>query len=94
MAVASVLGLVMLSVALQSCPDQLCLPEEREHLHHPQVCRSWGPPDVLFHAGFRSQFAMKFLDPSFVPITNSLTQELQEKPAKWVFNRTAFARQR
>lgn len=42
----------------------------------------------------RSQFALKFLDPSFVPITNSLTQELQEKPSKWAFNRTAFAHQR
>uniref|UniRef100_A0A8B9GDL9 ST8 alpha-N-acetyl-neuraminide alpha-2,8-sialyltransferase 3 n=1 Tax=Amazona collaria TaxID=241587 RepID=A0A8B9GDL9_9PSIT len=42
----------------------------------------------------RSQFALKFLDPSFVPITNSLSQELQEKPPKWVFNRTAFAQQR
>ena len=42
----------------------------------------------------RSQFALKFLDPSFVPITNSLTHELQEKPSKWAFNRTAFAHQR
>lgn len=42
----------------------------------------------------RSQFALKFLDPSFVPITNSLTQELQEKPSKWTFNRTAFLHQR
>uniref|UniRef100_A0A8C0V6Y4 ST8 alpha-N-acetyl-neuraminide alpha-2,8-sialyltransferase 3 n=30 Tax=Passeriformes TaxID=9126 RepID=A0A8C0V6Y4_CYACU len=42
----------------------------------------------------RSQFALKFLDPSFVPITNSLGQELQDKPSKWVFNRSAFAHQR
>ncbi|XP_015471246.1 sia-alpha-2,3-Gal-beta-1,4-GlcNAc-R:alpha 2,8-sialyltransferase [Parus major] len=42
----------------------------------------------------RSQFALKFLDPSFVPITNSLGQELQDKPSKWVFNRSAFAQQR
>ncbi|XP_014795237.1 PREDICTED: sia-alpha-2,3-Gal-beta-1,4-GlcNAc-R:alpha 2,8-sialyltransferase [Calidris pugnax] len=42
----------------------------------------------------RSQFALKFLDPSFVPITNSLGQELQEKPSRWAFNRTAFAHQR
>ncbi|CAJ0944817.1 unnamed protein product [Ranitomeya imitator] len=49
---------------------------------------------IILFCTARSQFAMKFLDPSFVPITNSLTQELQEKPAKWVFNRTAFARQR
>ncbi|KFV72916.1 Sia-alpha-2,3-Gal-beta-1,4-GlcNAc-R:alpha 2,8-sialyltransferase, partial [Dryobates pubescens] len=42
----------------------------------------------------RSQLALKFLDPSFVPITNSLSQELQEKPSRWTFNRTAFAQQR
>lgn len=42
----------------------------------------------------RSQFALKFLNPSFVPITNSLTHELQEKPSKWTFNRTAFLHQR
>ncbi|XP_014166287.1 sia-alpha-2,3-Gal-beta-1,4-GlcNAc-R:alpha 2,8-sialyltransferase [Geospiza fortis] len=42
----------------------------------------------------RSQFALKFLDPSFVPLTNSLGQELQDKPSKWVFNRSAFAHQR
>lgn len=42
----------------------------------------------------RSQFALKLLNPSFVPITNSLTHELQEKPSKWTFNRTAFLHQR
>uniref|UniRef100_U3KAX6 ST8 alpha-N-acetyl-neuraminide alpha-2,8-sialyltransferase 3 n=3 Tax=Passeriformes TaxID=9126 RepID=U3KAX6_FICAL len=42
----------------------------------------------------RSQFALKFLDPSFVPLTNSLGQELQDKPSKWAFNRSAFAHQR
>ncbi|XP_008049602.2 sia-alpha-2,3-Gal-beta-1,4-GlcNAc-R:alpha 2,8-sialyltransferase [Carlito syrichta] len=55
-------------------------------------CGTWRKP----HPGRRaeSQFALKFLDPSFVPITNSLTQELQEKPSKWTFNRTAFLHQR
>ncbi|XP_069483136.1 alpha-N-acetylneuraminate alpha-2,8-sialyltransferase ST8SIA3 isoform X3 [Ambystoma mexicanum] len=75
--VASVLGLVMLSVALLilSLISYVSLKK-----------------DNIFTTP-RSQFALKFLDPSFVPITNSLTQELQEKPT-WVFNRTAFLRQR
>uniref|UniRef100_A0A8D0MW07 ST8 alpha-N-acetyl-neuraminide alpha-2,8-sialyltransferase 3 n=1 Tax=Sus scrofa TaxID=9823 RepID=A0A8D0MW07_PIG len=41
----------------------------------------------------RSQFALKFLDPSFVPFPHSLTHELQDRP-KWTFNRTAFLHQR
>ncbi|KAG8131226.1 hypothetical protein E2320_017752, partial [Naja naja] len=41
-----------------------------------------------------SQFALKFLDPSFVPNTNSLNQEVQDKSPKWTFNRTAFLQQR
>lgn len=42
----------------------------------------------------RSQFAMNFLDPSFIPLTNALNEELQGKPSKWKFNRTAFYQQR
>ena len=42
----------------------------------------------------RSQFAMNFLDPSFIPLTNALNEELQGKPSKWKFNRTAFYLQR
>ncbi|XP_064164524.1 sia-alpha-2,3-Gal-beta-1,4-GlcNAc-R:alpha 2,8-sialyltransferase isoform X2 [Anguilla rostrata] len=42
----------------------------------------------------RSQLAMKVLDPSFLPLTNALNEELQEKSAKWKFNRTAFIQQR
>ncbi|EMP26694.1 Sia-alpha-2,3-Gal-beta-1,4-GlcNAc-R:alpha 2,8-sialyltransferase [Chelonia mydas] len=60
----------------------------------PRYASSGVPRMYMFHAGFRSQFALKFLDPSFVPITNSLTHELQEKPSKWTFNRTAFLHQR
>lgn len=42
----------------------------------------------------RSQFAMNFLDPSFIPLTNALNEELQGKPYKWKFNKTAFYQQR
>ncbi|NXP75040.1 SIA8C sialyltransferase, partial [Ramphastos sulfuratus] len=58
----------------------------------PRCAHPRAPPCA--HAPGRSQLALKFLDPSFVPITNSLSQELQEKPSKWTFNRTAFAQQR
>ncbi|XP_041644206.1 sia-alpha-2,3-Gal-beta-1,4-GlcNAc-R:alpha 2,8-sialyltransferase-like [Cheilinus undulatus] len=53
-----------------------------------------GGPRIMFHAGFRSQFAMNFLDPSFIPLTNALNEELQGKPSKWKFNKTAFYQQR
>ncbi|TKS78439.1 Sia-alpha-2,3-Gal-beta-1,4-GlcNAc-R:alpha 2,8-sialyltransferase [Collichthys lucidus] len=52
-----------------------------------------GGPRIMFHAGFRSQFAMNFLDPSFIPLTNALNEELQGKPSKWKFNKTAFYQQ-
>jgi hypothetical protein len=42
----------------------------------------------------RSQFALNFLDPSFIPLTHALNEELQGKPSKWTFNRTAFYQQR
>ncbi|XP_028312406.1 sia-alpha-2,3-Gal-beta-1,4-GlcNAc-R:alpha 2,8-sialyltransferase-like isoform X2 [Gouania willdenowi] len=53
-----------------------------------------GGPRIMFHAGFRSQFAMNFLDPSFIPLTSAVTEELQGKPSKWKFNKTAFYQQR
>lgn len=37
---------------------------------------------------------MNFLDPSFIPLTNALNEELQGKATKWKFNRTAFYMQR
>ncbi|XP_005994772.1 sia-alpha-2,3-Gal-beta-1,4-GlcNAc-R:alpha 2,8-sialyltransferase [Latimeria chalumnae] len=93
--VASMLGLVMLSVALlilslisyASLKKDSSIPASRYN----GVGRR---RMYMFQAGFRSQFALKFLDPSFVPVTNALTQELQEKPSKWIFNRTAFLKQR
>nr|XP_027804794.1 sia-alpha-2,3-Gal-beta-1,4-GlcNAc-R:alpha 2,8-sialyltransferase [Marmota flaviventris] len=93
--VASVLGLVMLSVALLILSLISYVSLKKENIFTTPKYASPGAPRMyMFHAGFRSQFALKFLDPSFVPITNSLTQELQEKPSKWTFNRTAFLHQR
>ncbi|KAJ8402121.1 hypothetical protein AAFF_G00373560 [Aldrovandia affinis] len=48
----------------------------------------------MFHAGFRSQLAMKVLDPSFIPLTNTVNGEVHNNTAKWNFNRTAFIQQR
>ncbi|POI32963.1 hypothetical protein CIB84_003285 [Bambusicola thoracicus] len=93
--VASVLGLVMLSIALLILSLISYVSLKKDNIFGaPRAAGPGGPRMYMFHAGFRSQFALKFLDPSFVPITNSLGQELQEKPSKWVFNRTAFAQQR
>ncbi|XP_054666439.1 sia-alpha-2,3-Gal-beta-1,4-GlcNAc-R:alpha 2,8-sialyltransferase [Grus americana] len=93
--VASVLGLVMLSVALLILSLISYVSLKKDNIFGaPRAAGPGGPRMYMFHAGFRSQFALKFLDPSFVPITNSLSHELQEKPSKWAFNRTAFAHQR
>ncbi|MEJ1279312.1 ST8 alpha-N-acetyl-neuraminide alpha-28-sialyltransferase 3 [Cricetulus griseus] len=93
--VASVLGLVMLSVALLILSLISYVSLKKENIFTtPKYANPGAPRMYMFHAGFRSQFALKFLDPSFVPITNSLTHELQEKPSKWTFNRTAFLHQR
>nr|KAF6472628.1 ST8 alpha-N-acetyl-neuraminide alpha-2,8-sialyltransferase 3 [Molossus molossus] len=93
--VASVLGLVMLSVALLILSLISYVSLKKENIFTTSKYASPGAPRMyMLHAGFRSQFALKFLNPSFVPITNSLTHELQEKPSKWTFNRTAFLHQR
>lgn len=42
----------------------------------------------------RSQFAMNSMDPSFIPLTNALNEELHGKSSKWKFNKTAFYQQR
>ncbi|XP_068025452.1 alpha-N-acetylneuraminate alpha-2,8-sialyltransferase ST8SIA3 [Melanerpes formicivorus] len=93
--VASVLGLVMLSIALLILSLISYVSLKKDNIFGaPRAAGPGGPRMYMFHAGFRSQLALKFLDPSFVPITNSLSQELQEKPSRWTFNRTAFAQQR
>ncbi|XP_033929569.1 sia-alpha-2,3-Gal-beta-1,4-GlcNAc-R:alpha 2,8-sialyltransferase-like [Melopsittacus undulatus] len=88
----SALGLLLLSLTLLILSLLSYVALRRDN--------SLGPPRTppghmyMFQAGFRSQFALKFLDPSFVPITNSRSQEFQDQPPKWVFNRTAFDQQR
>uniref|UniRef100_A0A8D2CHU3 ST8 alpha-N-acetyl-neuraminide alpha-2,8-sialyltransferase 3 n=1 Tax=Sus scrofa TaxID=9823 RepID=A0A8D2CHU3_PIG len=92
--VASVLGLVMLSVALLILSLISYVSLKKENIFTtPKYANPGAPRMYMFHAGFRSQFALKFLDPSFVPFPHSLTHELQDRP-KWTFNRTAFLHQR
>lgn len=42
----------------------------------------------------RSQLAVNSLNPSFIPLTNALNEELHGKASKWKFNKTAFHQQR
>ncbi|TEA30152.1 hypothetical protein DBR06_SOUSAS4810018, partial [Sousa chinensis] len=92
--VASVLGLVMLSVALLILSLISYVSLKKENIFTtPKYANPGAPRMYMFHAGFRSQFALKLLDPSFVPFPHSLTHELQARP-KWTFNRTAFLHQR
>ncbi|MED6231823.1 Sia-alpha-2,3-Gal-beta-1,4-GlcNAc-R:alpha 2,8-sialyltransferase [Ataeniobius toweri] len=91
--IAKALGLVILSVVvlILSLISYVSLRKDSlfsSNKYYP------GGPRIMFHAGFRSQFAMNFLDPSFIPLTNALNEELQGKPYKWKFNRTAFHQQR
>ncbi|XP_018587127.2 sia-alpha-2,3-Gal-beta-1,4-GlcNAc-R:alpha 2,8-sialyltransferase-like [Scleropages formosus] len=94
--IANALGFLILSAALLilSLISYVSMRKETSIFWAPSFSSS-GAPRIMLHAGFRSQFAMNFLDPSFIPLTSSLGEELQQKkPSRWRFNRTAFALQR
>ncbi|KAJ3604334.1 hypothetical protein NHX12_029075 [Muraenolepis orangiensis] len=90
--IANALGLVILSVALLILSLISYVSLRKDSFITSKY--DMGGPRIMFHAGFRSQFAMNFLDPSFVPLTNALNEELQGKTSRWKFNRTAFYLQR
>ncbi|XP_036385622.1 sia-alpha-2,3-Gal-beta-1,4-GlcNAc-R:alpha 2,8-sialyltransferase [Megalops cyprinoides] len=93
--IVSALGLVMFSVALLILSLISYVSIKKDYIFTtPKYANSGGPRMYMFHAGFRSQLAMKVLDPSFIPLTNALNEELHEKSSKWKFNRTAFIQQR
>ncbi|KAJ8286665.1 hypothetical protein GJAV_G00041760 [Gymnothorax javanicus] len=93
--IVSALGLVMFSVALLILSLISYVSIKKDYIFTtPKYANSEGPRMYMFHAGFRSQLAMKVLDPSFLPLTNALNEELHDKSAKWKFNRTAFIQQR
>ncbi|XP_029493261.1 alpha-N-acetylneuraminate alpha-2,8-sialyltransferase ST8SIA3-like [Oncorhynchus nerka] len=93
--ISNALGLVILMVALLilSLISYVSIRKD-SILSSTKYDNMGGPPRIMFHAGFRSQFALNFLDPSFIPLTHALNEELQGKPSKWTFNRTAFYQQR
>ncbi|XP_014001595.1 sia-alpha-2,3-Gal-beta-1,4-GlcNAc-R:alpha 2,8-sialyltransferase isoform X3 [Salmo salar] len=93
--IASVLGLMMFSVALLILSLISYVSIKKDFLFMtPKYANSGGPRMYLFHAGFRSQLAMKYLDPAFTPLTKALNEGLQENASKWRYNRTAFTEQR
>ncbi|XP_067903921.1 sia-alpha-2,3-Gal-beta-1,4-GlcNAc-R:alpha 2,8-sialyltransferase [Heterodontus francisci] len=92
---ASVLGLVMLSVALLILSLISYVSLKKDNLFAtPRYLGSAGPRLYMLHSGFRSQFSLKFLDPSFLPAGSGLNDNLRGKPVKWTFNTTSFLKQR
>ncbi|KAK7934344.1 hypothetical protein WMY93_005240 [Mugilogobius chulae] len=91
--IAKALGLVILCVAVLILSLISYVSLRKDNLFTSSKYYMGGPR-IMFHAGFRSQFAMNFLDPSFIPLTTALNEELQGKPYKWKFNKTAFYQQR
>ncbi|XP_051267948.1 sia-alpha-2,3-Gal-beta-1,4-GlcNAc-R:alpha 2,8-sialyltransferase isoform X2 [Dicentrarchus labrax] len=88
--IASALGLVMFSVALLILSLISYVSIKKDFLlSTPRYGPNGGPRLSMFHAGFRSQLAMKYLDPAFTPLTNSLSEDLQNS-SKWNYNSTAF----
>uniref|UniRef100_UPI0037E7701F alpha-N-acetylneuraminate alpha-2,8-sialyltransferase ST8SIA3 n=1 Tax=Semicossyphus pulcher TaxID=241346 RepID=UPI0037E7701F len=88
--IVSALGLVMFSVALLILSLISYVSIKKDFLlSTPRYGPNGGSRMSMFHAGFRSQLAMKYLDPAFSPLTNSLSEDLQNS-SKWTYNSTAF----
>nr|XP_029507539.1 sia-alpha-2,3-Gal-beta-1,4-GlcNAc-R:alpha 2,8-sialyltransferase-like [Oncorhynchus nerka] len=93
--IASVLGLVMLSVALLILSLISYVSIKKKILFtNPKYASSGSSRMYMFHTGFRSQLAMKYLDPAFTPLTKALNEIIQENASKWRYNRTAFTEHR
>ncbi|KAM6975351.1 alpha-N-acetylneuraminate alpha-2,8-sialyltransferase ST8SIA3 isoform 2-T2 [Tautogolabrus adspersus] len=88
--IVSALGLVMFSVALLILSLISYVSIKKDFLlSTPRYGPNGGSRLSMFHAGFRSQLALKYLDPGFSPLTNSLSEDLQNS-SKWSYNSTAF----
>ncbi|XP_070707053.1 alpha-N-acetylneuraminate alpha-2,8-sialyltransferase ST8SIA3 [Pempheris klunzingeri] len=88
--IASALGLVMFSVALLILSLISYVSIKKDFLlSTPRYGPNGGSRMSMFHAGFRSQLAMKYLDPAFSSLTSALSEDLQNS-SKWSYNRTAF----
>uniref|UniRef100_A0A3B4BDJ5 Uncharacterized protein n=1 Tax=Periophthalmus magnuspinnatus TaxID=409849 RepID=A0A3B4BDJ5_9GOBI len=91
----SALGLVMFSVALLilSLISYVSIKKDLLQGGPPRYGQGGGPRMYMLHAGFRSQLALKYLDPAFVPVGSALTEDLLNS-SKWRFNHSAFVQQR
>ncbi|XP_078127793.1 alpha-N-acetylneuraminate alpha-2,8-sialyltransferase ST8SIA3 [Sander vitreus] len=88
--IASALGLVMFSVALLILSLISYVSIKKDFLlSTPRYGPNGGPRMSMFHAGFRSQLALKYLDPAFTPLTNALSEDMQNS-SKWTYNSSAF----
>ncbi|XP_059213807.1 sia-alpha-2,3-Gal-beta-1,4-GlcNAc-R:alpha 2,8-sialyltransferase isoform X2 [Centropristis striata] len=88
--IASALGLVMFSVALLILSLISYVSIKKDFLlSTPRYGPNGGPRMSMFHAGFRSQLALKYLDPAFTPLTNALSEDLQNS-SRWTYNSSAF----
>ncbi|XP_050948870.1 sia-alpha-2,3-Gal-beta-1,4-GlcNAc-R:alpha 2,8-sialyltransferase [Labeo rohita] len=91
--VVSVLGLVMFSVALLILSLISYVSIKKDFIFTaPKYANAGGPRMYMFHTGFRSQLAMKFLDPAFTSLNNALNENLQES-SSWRFNKSAYLQQ-
>uniref|UniRef100_A0A9J7Z379 ST8 alpha-N-acetyl-neuraminide alpha-2,8-sialyltransferase 3 n=1 Tax=Cyprinus carpio carpio TaxID=630221 RepID=A0A9J7Z379_CYPCA len=91
--VVSVLGLVMFSVALLILSLISYVSIKKDFIFTaPKYANAGGPRMYMFHTGFRSQLAMKFLDPAFTSLNNALNENLQES-SSWRFNQSAYLQQ-
>ncbi|KTG36775.1 hypothetical protein cypCar_00026301, partial [Cyprinus carpio] len=92
--VVSVLGLVMFSVALLILSLISYVSIKKDFIFSaPKYTNAGGPRMYMFHTGFRSQLAMKFLDPAFTSLNNALNENLQES-SSWRFNKSTYLLQR
>uniref|UniRef100_G3Q2M2 ST8 alpha-N-acetyl-neuraminide alpha-2,8-sialyltransferase 3 n=2 Tax=Gasterosteus aculeatus TaxID=69293 RepID=G3Q2M2_GASAC len=88
--IVSALGLVMFSVALLILSLISYVSIKKDFLlSTPRYGANGGPRMSMLHAGFRSQLALKYLDPAFSPLTNALGEDLQNS-SKWTYNSSAF----
>ncbi|XP_061589533.1 sia-alpha-2,3-Gal-beta-1,4-GlcNAc-R:alpha 2,8-sialyltransferase isoform X2 [Cololabis saira] len=92
--VVSALGLIIFSVALLILSLISYVSIKKDFLlGTPRYGPNGGPRMYMFHAGFRSPLAMKYLDPAFTPLASALSDDMQNS-SKWRYNSSAFTQLR
>nr|XP_061800692.1 sia-alpha-2,3-Gal-beta-1,4-GlcNAc-R:alpha 2,8-sialyltransferase-like isoform X1 [Nerophis lumbriciformis] len=92
MRIASALGLLMFSSALLILSLICYVSIKKDFLLGTTRYGPNGGPR-MFHTGYRSQLALKYLDPFFTTRTNAPIEDLKNS-SKWRYNSTAFIQQR